>query len=119
MLPTSNLPSRLERVDRLEQLKRRALSPTYDVFPRSSRWARWQLGIPLPGALSTSCGRKQTEAPSPADPPRGGSSADLPSQNQVIQPGDFTRVPRDLTAPDRGVLRDGPGTWDAAVTACH
>ena len=48
MLRTSALPSMLERVDCLEQqLERRALSPTDDVFLWPSHSARWQLGIPL------------------------------------------------------------------------
>ena len=51
------LPSMLEHTDRLERQREQhgpdestvRLSLTDDVFLRSSNWARWQLGIPLPG----------------------------------------------------------------------
>jgi hypothetical protein len=52
------LPSLLEHADRREHAARGAapgeptirLSLTDDVFLRSSNWARWQLGIPVPPA---------------------------------------------------------------------
>jgi len=50
------VPCMLEDADALEQQLERhgpdestvLLSPTDDGFLRSSTWARWQLGIPLP-----------------------------------------------------------------------
>jgi hypothetical protein len=56
MLREKALPSMLEHADSLEQQLEQhgpgestvRLRLTDDVFLRSSNWARWQLGIPLP-----------------------------------------------------------------------